>query len=1114
MLNLILGGAGCGKSYEMVNRIEAAVKSGKDVLVIIPDQFSFEFDRDLYERLGAELFNRVEVLSFARTAREIFIKHGGLKGRYADDIVKNLLMFRTLRELSARGDLRFYDRQAKFPAFIDSGLDIVKELTVSGITPEQLTDCARRLDESVRDKAADIALIYSVYCQKMAESGCKDSEGDIAEAAKRAAKHGYFKGKTVFADAFKSFTADELAMLEAVIAEGEDFTICLTTADKEPKNYSVFDTVNKTARTLSRLAEKHGVGVRRDFLDTQHRFTSPELAFYSENVFGNGRERYGKKCKNVKIYRSADGYGEGDFVCSEIGRLIMEEGYSYSEIAVLARQKEQYASIMESAFERYGIPFYTDESRTAAHKSLFIFVKTALAIAADENASSEDWLRYIKTGMLGLTEAEIGAVEGYCYKWSVEGKMWYEPFPFDDLETGAEEIRSRVAEPVYRLGKACENAGGRAICGALLRFFDEVKITENIVKIYDNCPAWDAAALTAVRELRQLWDMLCGLLETFNKALGDAPISLSDFGEMFSAAVRRLKIASPPQTLDCVRFVAAHTARLPRLRAVFVIGANEGAFPHVPKSSGLFSDRDRLALESAGISLSGGVTDKLAEERFAAYSALSAASERLYITYPLSDVSGRALYPSAAVNRAAEMFGEDIVYTFEKRGLASFCTTPGAAYYQYVQNYRRGDGASASLRAALEKIPEYADRISYLRGVENSAAHALSPETGSMLFGRSVSLSATRFEDYRKCPFMYYCKKGLGLYPPQTVEMDRPSRGNAIHACLCGILKENSKEKFVKMSREELSAEVKKQLDAYYKSEAVGGDYGKTRRYKAAFGRLSDTVLDILERLSAEFRQNEFVPDGFEYTIRRDGDSEPLKLVTQSGIAVYFSGAVDRIDIYEKGGKKYLRVVDYKSGVKELKFSDLLYGVNMQMLLYLFALTDSGQKGAYSGALPAGVLYMPARDATPSLGRDDGDEELGEAFKAAYKMSGVVLENDDVIAAMERDCNGEFIPVKRTAAGYSAYSKLVTEEQLENLRKYSYALLEETAESLHRGRIEAVPLEDGGGAVPCKYCDYSGICGNYPPTRTNPYAKDAAERIMEIMNGKNARGDGENEHMD
>ena len=585
MLNLILGGAGSGKSYEMTNRIEAAVKSGKDVLVIIPDQFSAEFDRSLYERLGMVLFNRVNILSFSRTAKDIFIKHGGLKGRYADDVVKNVMMFRTLTELSEREGLCFYNRQAKSPAFVDSGLDIVKELTVSGITPEQLTDCAERLDESVRDKAADIALIYSEYCRMMQESGYKDGEGDISEAAKRAARYGYFKGMTVFADAFKSFTSDEIAMLEAVIADSESFTICLTTADREPKNYSVFDTVNKTVSTLVRTADEHGVGVNKIFLEEQRRFKVPELTFFSNNVLRNRRKKFEGDCKAVRVYRSNDGYGEGDFVCSEIRRLAMEEGYKYSDIVVMARRKELYSSIMESAFERYGIPFYTDENGSAAHKSLFIFVKTAIALAADENSSSEDWLRYMKTGMLGLAEEEIAAVESYCYKWSVEGKMWGEPFPYDDVELGAESVRERVYEPVRNLRKACENADGKSVCAALLDFFDEVKIFDNISAVYESCNTEDAAALEAVREVKQLWDMLCGLLETFNKVLGETKVTLSEFAEMFSSAVRDIKLSAPPQTLDCVRFVAAHTARIAEPKIAFIIGANEGSFPYAEKPS-------------------------------------------------------------------------------------------------------------------------------------------------------------------------------------------------------------------------------------------------------------------------------------------------------------------------------------------------------------------------------------------------------------------------------------------------------------------------------------------------------------------------------------------------
>ena len=501
MLNIIAGGAGCGKTYEMMSRIEAAVKADKDVLVIIPDQFSFEFDRALYERIGMTLFNRVEVLSFARCAKEIFIRHGGLKGRYADDTVKNIMMFRTLKSLSEREGLCFYNRQAKSPMFVESGLEIVKELTLSGVTPEQLTDCVNGLDESIRDKVADVALIYSEYARLLSESGYKDGSGDISEAAKRAQTHGYFNGRTVFIDSFKSFTADEYAFLEAVISQSESTTICLTTADRNPREFSIFETVNHTRSRLVRIAEEHGVRVNTDMLCEPKRFARPELAFMSDNILRYVRDKYDGGCDAVKVYRSADTYGEGDFVCAEIRRLVMEDGYNYKDIAVLARQKETYSPVMESAFERYDIPFYTDESSTASHKALFIFVRTALVLAAEKNASTEEWLRYMKTGMLGLSDEEIGTVESYCYKWSVEGEMWNEPFINGEKSDYTERIRKRVAEPVFALRERCKNADGAEICSALQDFIYDVGVPSVLCGKYDNCNTEDAAVLAAVREI-------------------------------------------------------------------------------------------------------------------------------------------------------------------------------------------------------------------------------------------------------------------------------------------------------------------------------------------------------------------------------------------------------------------------------------------------------------------------------------------------------------------------------------------------------------------------------------------------------------------------------------
>ena len=167
-----------------------------------------------------------------------------------------------------------------------------------------------------------------------------------------------------------------------------------------------------------------------------------------------------------------------------------------------------------------------------------------------------------------------------------------------------------------------------------------------------------------------------------------------------------------------------------------------------------------------------------------------------------------------------------------------------------------------------------------------------------------------------------------------------------------------------------------------------------------------------------------------------------------------------------------------------------------------FALTEKDHRGLYSGCIPAGVLYMPAKDAVPALGRESSENDAADIMSRTYKMKGAVLLNDEVIKAMEENADNEFIPVKKTKDGYSSFSKLITEEQFENLRKYSYALLKETAEKLADGRIEAVPLMTDKKNLPCEYCDYYSVCGEYPPEKVRVYADNSEETIEKIMNGE------------
>ena len=292
MLDLITGGAGTGKSYEMMERIGKAVSDGKKVYVIVPDQFDFEYNRMLYNHIGMEKFNRVEVLGFSRLARSIFIRYGGLRGKYADDTVRTAVMFKALSELTAKKALSFYDRQAKRAVFISDALGFVRDLSANNITPEELSDKLSLMRDSVREKAGDISLICSEYTRLLTEYGFKDSKTDISEAAKKAAENDCFKDTVFFVDEFKSFTPDEYLLLAEIIRGSEALTVCLTTEDKTPVGYSLFETVNRTAAKLVQFAKEADVKVERTLLTENKRFKAPELEFVSKHILRSGKQTF------------------------------------------------------------------------------------------------------------------------------------------------------------------------------------------------------------------------------------------------------------------------------------------------------------------------------------------------------------------------------------------------------------------------------------------------------------------------------------------------------------------------------------------------------------------------------------------------------------------------------------------------------------------------------------------------------------------------------------------------------------------------------------------------------------------------------------------------------
>lgn len=1110
MLKFITGGAGSGKSYEMMKRISAAVAKGRDVIAVVPDQFNFEYNRLLYESMGMEEFNNMEIVSFSRLARYIFIKHGGVQGSYADDTVKSIIMSRAIKELARENTLSYYGRQVRKRTFTNDALEFVKIFAINGTDPAELSASADTLSDTLSAKVKDISLILNSYDRLLKNAGFKDNSTDISVAARIAAENNYFRGKSIFIDEFKSFTPDETEMLRAMIADADECTLCLTTENHSIKEGSVFEVSDRTIHRLSGFTDEY----ETTHLTENYRFSSPELEFLSKNILRPVRGEYSGKAEAVKVFQAEDCYAEADYVCAEIHRLVSECGYDYSDIVIAARNKEYYSSVIEAACQRYRIPLYSAENRNASFHALIVFLRTAVKIASSGKFRTEDILRYAKTGYPGLSYTEINTLEDYCYKWSVEGKLWLEPFTADDKKC-AEDVRLKLIAPLVSLKKklACGEAEG--MCCAISDFLADTKASVHIIRLIEDAEknGEDSVRILSLkRNLKQLWDSLCQVLHSMYRTLGNGKLTPQEFADIFDTAAAGITLSAPPQTTNSVHFNAVHLSRFSNPKAVFILGVNDGVLPYAARASHLLTERDISELNRMKIAISGSVEEKTREERFAAYNALSSASERIYITYPTSEISGSPLYPSIIIKQLCNMFGqENIMLDSAKVGLFHYCTNERSGYYSYVQNFKKDSEDISSLEKALiEHRHENEERFKFLKNPVYSSCR-LDPATSSKLFTKDIKLSASRFEDFNKCPFMYLCKSGLELYPRNKIEYNPQSRGNIIHYCMEKVLSRFADD-FTAKTQDQIAAAVEDAFTEYYNSDKIGGSYGKSERFEAAYSRLKKTATRLLLRIQDEFRNSSFHPTGFEYTFSdKAGSDEPslrLSFTAPDGSIcnVVFNGTIDRIDTAqipdpenaEKPAKNYIRVVDYKTGSKEFSLTDVANGLNMQMLLYLFAVTDSTNGavgGSYHGLDPAGILYMPSRDPKLSdkFSTKPEEQEIRKICNETLRMRGLILDDKSVICAMDetitaalnnkdRTEDSDYIPVSVSAGEISASEDIIDRKKFDQLRKYCYDSLIDAASKIYNGEFDADPLAKKvlTGYEPCIYCDYKTLCSNYP----------------------------------
>lgn len=1117
MVEFITGASGSGKSSEMIKIINRLSANDKEICIIVPEQFSYEFDKNLYRAIGPEKFNKLLSLSFTGLARQLFQLYGDSKrnGEYADETARMILIYQAIN--AAQNDPQsksFFRRQSAHNGFAEEVLKLVGEMKKSGITPLRLMEKSVLLDKKLGDKTGDIALIYREYERLMTEYGFKDNLDDIREAAEIANCNRYFCGKNVFIDEFESFTGDQLDLIKVIISSAENVWISLRTEDVNAGEFTLFETVNSTYRSIKSICREMNKECCLRNCSGQYRFRNPDIAYLSRHILRSRTPGSGDvppTPDNIHIFEAKDFYSEAEYVCASIKRLICSvKGLRYSDIAVISNSIEEYAEVLESAFERYDIPYFLSIEKPVLHTPIMIFFSSVLDIASRKSYSSELLFRYMKCGILDIALTDISMLENYCYKWGIDGNIWSEIFtaPDDRLEQ-LEKIRSDVIVPLEKLKKQLNRKNtAETQCRILYNYMADCGAEKSISRMMGKLIAENKDNEAA--ELKRLWSCLMDILDSVAETLGASEISAAELRRVFKSLIGRIHYSLPPQTLDSVTAASARTARLNSPRVVFIMGVNDGNFPNTVNLHGIFSESDKQKLSQNGIEISRCLSELIASERLVVYKSLSAASEKLFITYPLSDLSGQSRYSAPITDAIIRLFGNRNILTTEASITPDYyAVTMKSAFYHYMQDRKRNDASVASIKKILNEDSHFRRRLAYvLSRSQHKRVYKISTALVEKLKNfEPMRISPSSFELYNRCHFKYFCQECLKLFTRERVDLDVRYSGNIIHDCFYNIISSRSKEEFIRMSYSELECEIAESADSYLEKN-MGGNFAKTPRFELGFKKLSERLVRVFVHTQQELMASSFEPKAFEINLRDEKAGNALVLPFGHGKKLSFGGIIDRADVCTVNGSKYVRIVDYKSSKKEIDEFTLSCGINMQMLLYLFAITQ--ENGMYSEYSPAGVLYSPVNISSIKAEDSRSDTENLKLIDSSLKTSGLVLGDKDILEAMEHNVTGRYIPAKLNRSNeIDAGSSCLAPEAFSELKAYSYRKLTEMAESVYSGDADANPLVFGAKSSPCEYCDYINICGNSPTVKfKDAYTADVSEakRILE----NKMKEDGEN----
>lgn len=1127
-IRFIFGRAGTGKSRFCMEQIKKKIEKddrNNKLILIVPEQYTFDTERKFLSTVTEKGLLRGEVLSFKGMAHRVFDECGGRVDVRISDSGKNMLIYKLLKD---RGeDLEYFNRMAKKQGFSSIISKLITELKKYNISTEILSSKEEEInDDGLKKKINDLKIIFHEF-NEVLHKRFIDSDDELTFLVKKLRDCNMYDGAEIWIDEFTTFTPQQLEVIKILAKKAKTINITLCSDSLgEGRNIDytdVFDSIKNAENSILKIMKEGNISylepinLNKGF---SYRFlNSEDLQHLERHFFTYPFREYRGKANNVRIYKANNSYDEIEFVAKDILRLVRDKGYRYKDIAVVCRNIDEYEKITKVIFDEYNIPFFIDKKREILNNPLVVVIISSLEILSS-NWSYESVFKYLKSGLANIDKKYIDILENYVLANGIKGYKWtrdlYDKEDISEEENAIFEIMEEVRDPLINLHNNIKGKHKtKEFATSLYEFLNELGVF-NKLEIWLN-EFNELGLQDKIKEYMQVPQMVIEMLDQVVEVLGDEVLEIKEFTKILISGFEEREIGVIPMALDQVNIGDISRVKGRDVKALYLIGVNDGILPSVNKEEGIISDRERDVLRNIGIRLAQDTKSRAFEEQFIVYTALTIASEYLMVTFPMADFEGKSLRPSIIIPRLKKVLPKvveesEIYNRIEKSDKFNKITAPTPTFNELISALRleleneEVDDYWAQAFKWFENNYEFKNKsktmfkgLTYTNLVEKVPREKIKKLYQSE--NEKLIFNVSRIEKYAQCPFSYYVQYGLKAKDRKVYEFSAPDLGSFMHNILDDFTNKVKEEKisWSDLNKEKCKAIVNELVDKRLQGDS-NSILNSTKKYKYFSDRFKRTITKSVMIISEQMRRGQFEVFKNEFSFGGFKDGEPIKIELPSKETVYLVGRVDRIDTLDLDGDTYIKIVDYKSGAKKFNLTEVYYGLQIQLLVYLDALIKNSNYILQKQAIPGAILYFRIDDPIIKSKKQLTEEEIKENILKELKMSGLLLKDVSVVKAMDNDMEtySLIIPAAIKKDGdFTSNSSVVTETQFDILRKYVNDKISNLCEEMLSGEIKIEPCKNENNAY-CNYCDYSSICQFDTSIESNKYKLTLKKKSREV----------------